>query len=106
MLIILTSHKHASLLQNNSVLSKANKGSTTGGGSFKIRKSIYCTTPNLAKLFAHLLAVAELCYGPRGPRPPQIFLNFLGRKLTSLTISCLKYVSWKNIRRKLISSFP
>ena len=22
--------------------------------------------------------VAELCYGPRGPRPPQIFLKFLG----------------------------
>jgi len=61
MLIILTSHKHASLLQNNSVLSKASKGSTTGGGSFKIRKSIYCTTPNLAKLFAHLLASLKIC---------------------------------------------
>ena len=32
------------------------KGSTTNSGSYKIKKSINCTVPMLAKLLAHLFA--------------------------------------------------
>lgn len=60
MLIILTSYKQF-YYKITQLYQKPAKVSTTGGGSFKIRKSIHYTTLNLAKLFAHLLTSSKIC---------------------------------------------